>query len=212
MAPVMLMRHKTHATTLAALTIALLLAAPGAVGQSLQSVTAETCLRGDCVDGDGAMEFDTPWGKGGYVGTFKDGEFHGQGRLEIPVSFVAKEIYTGGWENGTRAGRGKHWNGRGNLYIGQWRDNKRHGRGTYVFNLPRWRENQHTEFWFKDNTENYTGGFVNDHYQGQGTYRWTNGQKFVGGFFASEKHGHGTFYYETGTARRQLWNFGDFVR
>ena len=190
----------------------LLLAAPVLYGQSLQSVTAERCLRGDCINGEGTLEFDTPWGKGRYVGEFLEGEFHGQGRLEIPVSFVSEEIYTGEWNRGLREGRGKHWNGRGNLYIGQWNDNKRHGIGTYVFNLPEWRENENTEFWFKDNTENYTGDFVNDHYHGQGTYRWANGTKFIGGFFASEKHGHGTFYYETGTARQQLWNFGDFVR
>jgi len=34
----------------------------------------------------------------------------------------------------------------------------------------------------------------------------------VGGFFANDKHGFGTFYYETGTARKQLWEYGDFVR
>ena len=211
------MRHSSHKLTrdlpgLAVFAVALLLAAPALFAQSLATVTAERCLRGDCVEGEGAMEFDTPWGKGRYVGGFQDGEFHGQGRLEIPISFLAEEIYTGRWENGVREGRGKHWNGRGNLYIGQWQNNRRHGQGTYVFNLPEWHENRHTEFWFKDNTENYTGEFVDDHYHGQGAYRWANGEKFVGGFFASEKHGPGTFYYQTGTARRQLWNFGDFVR
>jgi len=187
-------------------------AASTAVGQSLESVTAERCIRGDCIDGEGTMEFDTAFGKGRYAGGFLDGEFHGHGRLEIPVSFVAEEVYVGSWKRGAREGRGKHWNGRGNLYIGEWKNNKRHGRGSYVLNLPEWRENEHTEFWLQDNTENYTGDFVNDHYHGQGTYRWTNGRKSVGGFFASEKHGHGTFYYETGTARKQLWNYGDFVR
>ncbi len=189
-----------------------LLAAPWLHAQSLQSVTAERCLRGDCVDGEGTMEFDTRWGKGRYVGGFLNGEFHGYGRLEIPISFIASEVYSGQWVQGVREGRGKHWNGKGNLYIGQWQDNQRHGIGTYIFNLPEWHENRHTEFWFKDNTENYTGEFVNDHFHGQGAYRWSNGEKFVGGFFASEKHGPGTFYYETGTARQQLWNYGEFVR
>lgn len=190
----------------------LLLAPPALLAQSLASVTAERCLRGSCADGDGAMEFDTPFGKGRYVGGFLDGEFHGFGRLEIPVSFLDEEIYAGNWERGIREGRGKHWNGRGNLYIGQWKDDKRHGRGSYFFNLPEWRENERTEFWLKDNSENYTGDFENDHYHGEGAYRWANGQRFVGEFFASKKHGHGTFFYETGTARQQLWNFGAFVR
>ena len=73
-------------------------------------------------------------------------------------------------------------------------------------------ENEHTEFWLKENFENYTCGFVEDHYQGQGTYRWPDGQKYVGGFFASDKHGEGTFYYGTGTARQQYWQYGDLIR
>ena len=88
----------------------------------------------------------------------------------------------GNWERGLRVGRGTHWNGKGNLYIGQWRDNKRNGIGSYFFNLSEWRENQHSEYWLKENTENYTGEFVNDHYQGQGTYRWVNGHRYEGAF------------------------------
>ena len=196
----------------ALLGVLLLLAAPAVLAQSLDMVTAKRCLRGNCVGGEGTMEFDTPFGKGRYTGNFLDSEFHGYGRLDIPISFVADEVYVGNWELGIRQGRGKHWNGRGNLYIGQWSENKRHGWGSYFFNLPEWKENQNTEFWMKDNFENYTGEFVNDNFHGEGTYRWANGQKFIGGFFASEKHGPGTFFYETGTARQQLWNFGDFVR
>ena len=56
------------------------------------------------------------------------------------------------------------------------------------------------------------GDFVNDLYQGQGIYRWKNGSRYEGGFFANDRHGFGTFYYSTGTARKQLWDYGDFVR
>lgn len=184
----------------------------GSAGAMLENVTSEQCLRGDCMNDRGTLELSTPWGKGRYTGEFRDGEFHGYGRLEIPISFLAKEVYVGYWDMGVRSGRGTHWNGDGKLYIGEWENNKRHGRGTYVINLPRWEENKHTEFWLKENTENYTGEFVNGHYQGQGTYRWADGQKYVGGFFASEKHGHGTFYYATGTARQQYWEYGDLIR
>ena len=64
----------------------------------------------------------------------------------------------------------------------------------------------------KENVENYSGNFVDDFYQGQGTYRWPGGQKYVGGFFANEKHGQGTYYYSTGSPRQQVWEYGDFVR
>lgn len=189
-------------------------------GWNLHSVSADmldgnaerVCERGDCISGSGTLEIQTPYGKGSYVGEFLDGKFHGYGRLELPISFTARNIYQGNWKNGLRDGRGTHWNGKGNLYIGQWSNDKRHGQGTYAFNLPRWQENQYTEFWLRENTENYSGEWANDFYHGQGTFRWAEGQKYVGGFFANEKHGQGTFYYTTGTARQQFWNFGDFVR
>lgn len=183
-----------------------------AAALSLDSVTDRECVRGDCQQGEGTLEFKTPWGEGFYRGGFENGQFHGYGRLELPISFLNKEVYVGDWRDGKRDGRGTHWNGEGNLYIGQWRNDKRHGQGSYFFNLPRWEENRHTEFWLKDNTENYTGEFVNDHYQGQGVYRWPDGQRYEGGFFASDKHGPGVFYYSTGTRREQYWEYGELIR
>lgn len=180
--------------------------------QMLSAVTAEECVLGDCIDGRGRMELSTEWGKGEYFGNFRDGEFHGKGRLEIPLSFVAKSVYDGNFDMGVRSGRGTFWNGNGKLYIGQWRDDKRNGYGSYFINLPEWRENEHSEYWLKENVENYTGNFVDDNYHGEGTYRWAGGQKYVGRFFANEKHGQGTYYYVTGSPRQQLWNYGDFVR
>ena len=194
--------------------VSLLFAAFSAAGlaQPLANVTAEECIRGDCIEGFGRLELTTEWGKGSYAGNFRDGEFHGSGRLEVPISFTEKEVYVGNWDMGVRSGRGTHWNGRGKLYIGQWRDDRRNGYGSYFFGLPEWRENQHSEFWLKENVENYTGEFVDDLYHGEGTFRWPGGQKFVGGFFANEKHGAGTYYYSTGVARQQYWQYGDFIR
>lgn len=179
---------------------------------ALDKVTARECVRGDCQQGDGTLELTTAWGKGRYVGEFQDGEFHGYGRLVLPISFLDREVYVGHWHEGQRSGRGKHWNGRGNLYIGEWQNDKRHGQGSYFFNLARWEENRHTEFWLKENTENYTGEFVNDHYQGHGVYRWLDGQRYEGEFFASQKHGFGTFYYATGTRREQYWEYDELIR
>ncbi len=179
---------------------------------AFDEVTARECVRGDCLEGSGTLELATQWGKGRYTGEFKSGEFHGYGRLEMPISFLDREIYVGNWVQGQRDGRGTHWNGRGNLYIGQWANDKRHGQGSYFFRLARWEENKHTEFWLKENTENYTGEFVNDHYQGKGVYRWPDGQRYEGEFFASDKHGPGTFYYATGTRREQYWEYGELLR
>jgi len=181
-------------------------------GQPLPEILSKECVYGDCENGRGTLEIETPAGTAMYRGSFVKGEFHGFGRLEEPLSFVEKAVYDGNWAYGRRNGRGTYWDGKKDLYIGQWRDDKRHGRGSYFVDLMEWRENEHTEFWLSQNVENYTGEFVNDLYQGKGIYRWKNGSRFEGGFFANSKHGFGTFYYTTGTAREQLWDYGDFIR
>ena len=182
------------------------------LAQSLKEVTEEECAYGSCGNGRGTLSLKTPWGLGEYIGDFRDEEFHGYGRLEIPISFTQRAVYAGNWVRGQREGRGTHWNGEGKLYIGEWRNNKRHGTGSYFFNIPEWKENEHTEFWLKENFENYTGDFVEDHFQGKGTYRWPDGQRYEGSFFASDKHGEGVFYYTTGTSRKQFWHYGDLLR
>jgi len=184
---------------------------PVSFSQSLDEVSARQCVFGDCENGRGTLELTTPYGKGEYRGSFRQGIFDGHGRLQVPISFTQNAIYVGNWVQGIRSGRGTYWNGKDNLYIGQWKDDKRNGTGSYFFKLPQWNENEHSEFWLKENTENYSGDFVDDFYHGQGTYRWPGGQKFVGGFFANDKHGYGTYFYSTGTRREQLWNYGDFV-
>ena len=193
-------------------TVVLLLIPVTGFGQLLKEVTAENCISGDCVDGRGTMELATQWGKGSYVGNFVDSEFHGKGRLEVPISFTNKSVYDGNWNMSVREGRGTYWNGTGDLYIGQWKGNKRNGSGSYFFNLAKWEENKNSEYWLKENTENYSGEFLNDHYHGKGVFRWDTGKRYEGNFFAGNKHGYGIFYYETGNTRQQLWDFGDFVR
>ncbi|MEX2131838.1 MAG: hypothetical protein WD772_10155, partial [Pseudohongiellaceae bacterium] len=180
----------------------ILFAAQTGLAQVLPEVREQTCVYGDCENGLGTLELKVEFGTALYRGSFRNGKFHGNGRLETPVSFTQRALYNGNWEDGVRSGRGTYFDGRGDLYIGQWRNDRRHGQGSYFFGLEDWRENEHTEFWLSQNSENYTGEFVNDLYQGRGVYRWKNGSRFEGGFFASEKHGFGTYYYSTGTARQ----------
>ena len=70
-----------------AVPLLLLLSGGSLFGQSLKGVTEETCLRGDCVSGEGTLELTTEFGKGRYTGGFLDGEFEGYGRLEMPISW-----------------------------------------------------------------------------------------------------------------------------
>lgn len=199
-------------TILQLLCLPALLLTSAASAQMLATVVNQTCVHGDCDNGFGVLELRTEFGRGTYEGEFEAGEFHGYGRVEIPVSNTERATYLGNWQQGKRQGRGTYWNGKGNLYMGQWQNDMRHGSGTYVVNLPRWTDNLYSEYWLQNNTENYTGDFLDDHYQGMGTYRWQNGSKFTGGFFANDKHGPGTFYYETGTARKQVWEYGEWIQ
>lgn len=170
------------------------------------------CVFGDCLNGFGILEVRTDTGTDRYEGDFKDGMFHGTGRFEQMISSTARSYYDGQWNMGARNGRGTFWNGVSNLYIGQWRNDLRHGQGSYFFGLTDWAPNRHTESWLRENVENYTGEFVDDLYQGSGTYRWPDGQRYVGTFFANEKHGAGTFFYASGTRREQFWEYGRFIR
>ena len=60
----------------------------GSLGQSLTGITDRECTYGNCIDGRGTLKLSSQWGKGEYMGNFKDGEFHGYGRLEVPISFI----------------------------------------------------------------------------------------------------------------------------
>ena len=173
---------------------------------------SRACVFGDCQNGYGTLEITTNGGKDIYRGNFKDGKYHGNGKLEQMLTVTTRAYYDGNWEMGIRSGRGTYWSGTGDLYIGEWRNDKREGQGSYFFGVKDWTPNKYSEFWLSQNVENYTGGFQNDLYHGRGTYRWPDGQKYVGEFFANDKHGPGTFYYPSGTIRPQVWEYGDFVR
>jgi hypothetical protein len=176
----------------------------------LQEIS-RTCIYNDCQNGYGTLEITTNVGKNLYRGNFKDGKYHGNGKLEEMLTVTTRAYYDGNWDMGIRSGRGTYWNGEGNLYIGQWRDDKRHGQGSYFFGVKDWTPNKYSEFWLSENVENYTGGFQNDLYHGNGTYRWPDGQRYVGEFFANDKHGPGTFYYSTGSIRPQVWEYGELL-
>lgn len=204
-----------HRALQAVLPVLLMLAATHAMaqlaGREPPRELNRQCIYGDCLDGYGVLEIKNSFGTGHYRGNFKNGKYHGQGKLTEMVSINQRAYYDGNWEEGIRSGRGTHYNGVDKLYIGEWKDNKRHGQGSYFFGLRGWVENQYSADWLSRNTENYTGEFMTDFYHGQGTYRWPDGQKYVGGFFANEKHGPGTFYYPSGTIRPQMWEYGKLL-
>lgn len=202
--------------TLLALLASMVLAHGASAAESLRAPVemkelSRECIFGDCVNGYGTLEMKTNIGTDTYRGNFKDGKYHGFGKLTQMLSRTERAYYDGNWDLGVRSGRGTYFNGKDKLYIGQWKNDKREGRGSYFFGVKDWTENKYSEHWLADNVENYTGDFVNDLYQGRGTYRWPDGQKYIGEFFANDKHGPGTFIYSTGSIREQIWEYGDLL-
>ncbi len=162
------------------------------------------CLRGDCITGYGILVEETDRGLTHYRGEFREGKYHGNGRLEF---LDAGEVYKGDWMLGKRHGRGTLWDKENNVYIGAWRNDRRNGRGTQAYSVDGWREDRNTETWLIKNTENYSGDFVNDIFSGQGTYRWADGTQYVGGWAANKKNGKGYFDFGTGIRSERIFEY-----
>lgn len=162
------------------------------------------CLTGDCENGIGTLVARTDKGLIRYSGGFVNGKYHGFGKLE---QFDQRITYKGNWQLGLRNGRGTQWDRDNNVYIGQWRNDRRNGQGLQAYKVQGWSEDKYTENWLATNTENYQGGFLNDNFDGQGTYRWPDGVTYTGGWAANKKHGRGYFLYPSGNRTDRIFNF-----
>jgi hypothetical protein len=78
------------------------------------------CVSGNCIDGSGTKEYQTG---DKYIGGFKEGLFHGFGRLSIVET---GEIYTGEFKEGRKFGQGTLYDkDRKILYSGKWKNGNR---------------------------------------------------------------------------------------
>lgn len=171
------------------------------------------CLRGDCISDYGILVEVTERGLTHYRGEFREGQYHGNGRLEY---LSGGEIYKGNWMIGKKQGRGILWsrslnwsstNNIYDIYIGNWSNDRRNGQGTQAFMVLEWVEDRNSETWLINNAENYSGTFLNDIFMGQGTYRWADGTKYTGGWAASKKHGRGYFDFGSGIRSERIFEF-----
>ena len=171
------------------------------------------CHRGDCISGYGILVAETERGLTRYRGEFRQGEYHGSGRIEY---LGGGEIYKGRWMMGEKQGRGILWsrsvnwrstNNTYDVYIGNWLNDRRNGVGTQAFMILDWVEDRNSENWLINNTENYTVGFLNDIFTGEGTYRWADGSTYTGGWAAGKKHGRGYYQFGTGKRSERIFEF-----
>ena len=79
--------------------------------------------------------------------------------------------------------------------------------GTQAFMIQDWVEDRNSENWLIDNTENYSGEFLNDIFTGEGTYRWADGATYTGTWAAGKKHGRGYYQFGTGMRSERIFEF-----
>lgn len=166
------------------------------------------CLSGDCENGHGLLVVKDERGLVRYTGKFIDGKYHGFGKLEL---LDQGRTYKGNFMLGMRHGRGSQWDREGSVYIGMWRNDKRNGQGLQAYRVQDWTEDKHTEHWLSVNTENYQGGFRNNVFDGEGTYRWADGITYTGGWAGEKKHGRGYFLYPGGLRSDRNYHFNELV-
>ena len=124
----------------------------------------------DQPNGTGIYKFKN---KSYYQGEFKDGKFHGRGKL---VDTFNELTITGDFKLGNAQGRCKVEYGEGISYEGEVRQGLRNGKGTLTFG------GNHAE-------RVYKGWFVNDEMEGQGELTFKNGDTYRGKFVQSSLDG-----------------------
>ena len=126
--------------------------------------------KGDFVDGE--REGQGWWKDSGgvYEGGFRQGEFHGLGK----VTLTNGEIYEGEWKDGKRHGKGHVIYENGNEYKGDFVDGKKDGQG-----------------WWKDSDGVYEGGFSQGKFHGKGQQVLENEDEYKGDFVDGEREGQG---------------------
>ena len=140
------------------------------------------CIRGDCFNGEGVMEF--PNGDE-YHGSFRDGEAYGDGVMK----FANGNNYYGHWEHNMREGKGRFTFAIGHEYLGYFRQNHMHGKGVMRF----------------ANGDRYEGEWELSKPHGFGVYSFHTGDRYEGGFRQGRFHGFGTFYYTSGAVFEGTW-------
>ncbi len=140
---------------------------------------------GEVLDGEphgfGKMTYsdDDEYDRDYYEGNWKNGEFHGRGK----IVWVTGEVFEGELENGERNGYGKVTYDSGDTYEGNFVADSREGYGKYIF---------------KDG-ERYEGEFHKDNYHGHGKLFYTSGATYVGEFKDDKKCGYGKYTYADGS-------------
>ena len=112
--------------------------------------------------------------EGTYIGSWKEGAKHGQGKME----YSSGDVYEGEFSNDLYNGNGYYkWKISGYEYKGEYKNGVMHGKGIY-----KWNKNEY-----------YKGTFVNGIKEGNGEIKWSNGRKYIGPVKDGKPHGIGIY-------------------
>ena len=146
-----------------------------------------------------------------YTGGWKDDKKHGRGKAAFPNG----DIYNGQWKDDMQHGKGKMIYPDGTSYEGQWIEGKPHGRGKFTSNKGYSYEGE----WIEGKQEGdvkctykngnvYKGGLENDKPHGQGTMKYANGDTYEGEWENGKRHGKGKFTFPNGDIYDGEWRNG----
>ena len=82
--------------------------------------------------GEGSVKYTYPHGKK-YEGEWKNGKYHGQGKLTIGKGIFEGDKYEGDWKDGKQHGQGTYISTNRSKYVGEYKDGKENGQGTFTF-------------------------------------------------------------------------------
>ena len=207
------------AATMMWLALAAPFAAPAKGGET--ESTGNTCITGDCINGDGTLRY-----KNGdtYVGRWKEGKYEGKGVLSFKTGakytgefkqgyysglgvFTSEkgDVYTGQWLKGKMNGQGEMKYKSGASFKGGWRNAKPHGKGTYVYankdtysgQLSHGEPDGKGVYMHKASGNRYEGEFREGKRHGKGNHSFKNGDKYEGQLQDGKMHGAGVSYCAT---------------
>ena len=135
------------------------------------------------------------------LGTWRNDQFTGWGR----ESRRNGDVLEGKYIDGRVTGKGILKNAKGNLYVGDFVDNKRHGYGELDTNRLHYkgqflgdRFNGKGIIHFKIEGHDYDGDFRDNEINGNGVFRWTNGDVYDGQMTRGKMNGVGRYTYANG--------------
>ena len=116
-------------------------------------------LKNNVPNGYGTLTFSSGGDPGqSYLGQFKNGKAHGQGKTSWPNG----DSHTGSYKKGNADGLGTTIWSNGSKYLGHFLDNKRHGQGKYTYLDGRTREGTFVDGTFQRGVERTPSGSIRE--------------------------------------------------